>query len=174
MAASQSAKHLVFCHPVCTPVTFYNRCQPAFRTPETTYIHLIYSAKDADSMHTLLSWQYPDEKTLKKLYLTVKSLSSQGDAPIRLDEVVAEARANSIPPDAVCNGMGIFEELKLIKSREQSSGKIVQLLQAPSEKRELHQSRTYLYGEQLKQTNAIFSEFQLKQTGSRDLEEGIV
>lgn len=164
MVASQSVKHLVFCHPVCTPLTFYNRCQPAFRTPATTYIHLIYSAKDADSMHTLLSWQYPHEKTLKTLYHTLKSLSSQSGVPIRLDEVIAEARANSIPPDAVCNGMGIFEELKLIKSQEQSSGKVVQLLPTPSEKRELHQSRTYLYGEQLKQTSAIFSEFQLKQT----------
>ncbi len=164
MAASQSAKHLVFCHPVSTPLIFFNRCQPAFRFPETTYIHLIYSAKDADSMHTLLSWQYPDEETLKKLYQTITSLGSQSDAPIRLDEVVAAARTNSIPPDAVCNGIGIFEELKLIKSREQSSGKVVQLLPTPSEKRKLHQSRTYLYGEQLKQTSAIFSEFQLKQT----------
>ena len=164
MAASEGVKHFVFCHPVCTPLTFYNRCQPAFRLPETTYIHLIYSAKDADSMHTLLSWQYPDEETLKKLYQTITSLGSQSDAPIRLDEVVAAARTNSIPPDAVCNGIGIFEELKLIKSREPSSGKVVQLLPTPSEKRKLHQSRTYLYGEQLKQTSAIFSEFQLKQT----------
>lgn len=164
LTASQSAKHLVFCHPVCTPLAFYNRCQPAFRTPETTYIHLIYSAKDADSMHTLLSWQYPDEETLKRLYQTIKSLGSRSDVPIRLDDVVSAARTNSIPPDAVRNGMGIFEELKLIKSREQSSGKVVQLLPTPSEKRELHQSRTYLYGEQLKQTSAIFSEFQLKQS----------
>ncbi|MDE0504159.1 MAG: single-stranded-DNA-specific exonuclease RecJ, partial [Candidatus Poribacteria bacterium] len=66
--ASRSAKHLVFCHPVFTPLTFYNQCQPPFRTPETTYIHLIYSAKDVNSMHALLSWQYPDEKTLKILY----------------------------------------------------------------------------------------------------------
>ncbi len=164
LTASQSAKHLVFCHPVCTPLAFYNRCQPAFRTPETTYIHLIYSAKDADSMHTLLSWQYPDEETLKRLYQTIKSLGSRSDAPIRLEDVVSAARTNSIPPDAVRNGMGIFEELKLIKSREQSSGKVVQLLPTPSEKRKLHQSRTYLYGEQLKQTSAIFSEFQLKQS----------
>ena len=164
LTASQSAKHLVFCHPVCTPLTFYNRCQPAFRTPETTYIHLIYSAKDADSMHTLLSWQYPDEETLKRLYQTIKSLGSRSDAPIRLDDVVSAARTNSIPSDAVRNGMGIFEELKLIESREQSSGKVVQLLPTPSEKRKLHQSRTYLYGEQLKQTSAIFSEFQLKQS----------
>ena len=92
LTASRSAKHLVFCHPVCTPLTFYNRCQPAFRTPETTYIHLIYSAKDADSMHTLLSRQYPDEETLKRLYQTIKSLGSQSDAPIRLDDVVSAAR----------------------------------------------------------------------------------
>ena len=163
-AASQSAKHLVFCHPVSAPLAFYNRCQPAFRTPDTTYIHLIYSAKDVDSMYTLLSWQYPDEKTLKKLYHAIRSLSSPSDVPIRMDEVVAAARMNSISPDAARNGVGIFEELKLIKSREQSSGKIVQLLPAPSEKRELHQSRTYIHGEQLKQTSAIFSEFQVKQT----------
>ena len=66
MAASQGAKHLVFCHPVPTPLIFFNRCQPAFRTPETTYIHLIYSAKDVDSMRTLLSWQHPDEETLEE------------------------------------------------------------------------------------------------------------
>ena len=163
-AASQSVKHLVFCHPVSTPLTFYNRCQPAFKMPDTTYIHLIYSAKDADAMRALLSWQHPGEATLKKLYQTMKSLGSQSDAPIRFDEVVAAARTDAMPPDTVYNGIGIFEELKLLKSREQSSGKVVQLLPTPSEKRKLHQSRTYLYGEQLKQTCAIFSEFQLKQT----------
>ncbi len=164
MAASQGAKHLVFCHPVPTPLIFFNRCQPAFRTPETTYIHLIYSAKDVDSMRTLLSWQHPDEETLKKLYQTIKSINSQIGAPIRFDEVVAAAGTNSISPSAVGNGIGIFEELELIESREQSSGKVVQLLPTSSEKRKLHQSRTYLQGEQLKQTSAIFSEFQLKQT----------
>ena len=162
--ASQSAKHLVFCHPVPTPLIFFNRCQPAFKLPETTYIHLIYSGKDADSMRTLLSWQHPDEKALKKLYQTIKSINSQIGAPIRFEEVVAAARTNSIPPSVVRNGINIFEELKLIESREQSSGKVVQLLPTPSEKRELHQSSTYLRGEQLKQTSAIFSEFQLKQT----------
>jgi hypothetical protein len=131
---------------------------------ETTYVHLIYSGKDADSMRTLLSWQHPDEDMLKKLYQTIKSLNPQSGVPIQLDEVVAAAQTNSIPPDAVCNGMGIFEELKLIKCREQSSGKVVQLLPLPSEKRKLNQSSAYLYGEQLKQTSAIFSEFQLKQT----------
>ena len=164
MEAAQSVKHLVFCHPVPSPLIFFNRCQPAFKLPETTYIHLIYSGKDADSMHTLLSWQHPDDKTLKKLYQTIKSINSQIGAPIRFDEVVAAAQTNSIPPGVVRHGIGIFEELKLIESREQSSGKVVQLLPTPSAKRELHQSRTYLYGEQLKQTSAIFSEFQLKQT----------
>ena len=164
VAASEGVRHLVFCHPAPTPLIFFNRCQPAFKLSETTYVHLIYSGKDADSMRTLLSWQHPDEDMLKKLYQTIKSLNPQSGVPIQLDEVVAAARTSSIPPRTVHNGIAILEELRLLKRREQSSGKVVQLLPLPSEKRKLNQSSAYLYGEQLKQTSAIFSEFQLKQT----------
>ena len=162
--APESVDHVVFCHPVSKPLTFFNRCQTAFKSPETTYIHLVYNAKDVESMRILLSWQYPDEEALKRLYQTIKTLRPQNDESLSWDEIVVAAHRNSIPLSTVHSGLTIFEELGLLKRQGTATEAIAQLLPTPSVKRELHQSNTFLSGEQSKQASALFSEFQLKQS----------
>ncbi len=155
--------HIVFCHPIPQPVTFFNRCQPAFKYPETTYIHLIYNSKDVEWMQTWLSWQYPDEATLRKLYKRLQSLNGGNSQRLTLERVIAAAQADSIPEPAVINGLSILEELQLLSQRAGDSEHEIQLLPPPSTKRQLHESETYLTGEQIKQTSRLFSDFQLRQ-----------
>ena len=59
--------------------------------------------------------------------------------------------------------LSILEELQLLKRYPNFSEQEIQLLPTPSKKRQLHESETYLNGEQLKQTTQWFSEFQLRQ-----------
>ncbi len=155
--------HLVFCHPIPQQLMFFNRCQPAFKHPETTYIHLIYNPKDIEWMQKCISWEYPDEQTLRKLYKMLQTLSQGNGKQLALEGVMAGAQADSIPAFAVANGLSILEELRLLVQYSDSPKREIQLLPPPSKKRQLHESETYLNGEQVKQTSQLFSEFQLRQ-----------
>jgi single-stranded-DNA-specific exonuclease len=152
-----NVEHMVFCHPVPDPSTFFSRCQLAFKRPETTYIHLTYNQRDVEWMLRCLSWEYPDEELLRNLYKQLHTFSQQRKLSHR--EVVAAAQTDSVPEAAIINGLKILAELQLLV---QSAGEI-QLLRLPSEKRQLYESETYLKGEQIKQTASRFSDFQLKQ-----------
>ena len=154
--------HLVFCHPTPQHLTFFNRCQPAFKHPETTYIHLIYQPQDIEWMRKCISWQYPDAQILRKLYKRLQTLNQDNEHRLTLEEVMVGARTDSIPALAVENGLSILEELQLLTQYSDFPKHEIQLLLPPSKKRQLHESETYLNGEQIKQTNQWFSEFQLR------------
>ena len=155
--------HLVFCHPTPQHLTFFNRCQPAFKHPETTYIHLIYQPKDIELMQRYISWQYPDEQILRKLYKRLQTLSQNNGDRLTLETVMEGSQTDSIPVPAVKNGLSILEELQLLTQYPNSPKPEIQLLPQPSKKRQLHESEIYLNGEQIKQTSQWFSEFQLRQ-----------
>ena len=155
--------HVVFCHPVPEQLTFFNRCQPAFKHPETTYIHLIYQPKDIEWMRKFISWQYPDDQILRKFYKCLQALNQDGGHRLTLEAIIAGAQTDSIPVPAAKNGLSILEELQLLTQYPNSPKQEIQLLPPPSKKRQLHESETYLNGEQVKQTNQWFSEFQLRQ-----------
>ena len=155
--------HIVFCHPTPQHLTFFNRCRPAFKYPETTYIHLIYQAKDIEWMWKCVSWEYPDKQILQKLYKCIQALSPDNGRPVTLEAVIAGAHTDSIPAPAIKNGISILEELRLLKQYPNFSEQEIRLLPPPSKKRQLHESETYLNGEQIKQTSQWFSEFQVRQ-----------
>jgi hypothetical protein len=155
--------HIVFCHPIPQHLTFFNRCQPAFKHPETTYIHLIYQLKDIEWMQKCISWEYPDEHILRQLYKCLQTLNQNGVHRLKLEAVVVEAQTDSIPVPAVKSGLSILEELQLLTQYPSSPKQELQLLPPPSKKRQLHESETYLNGEQMKQEIQWFSEFQLRQ-----------
>ena len=155
--------HLVFCHPTPQHLTFFNRCQPVFKHPDTTYIHLIYQPKDIEWMRQCIAWQYPDDQILRKLYKRLQTLSRNNGDRLTLEAVMVGAQTDSIPAPAVKNGLSILEELQLVTQYPDSSTQEIQLLPPPSKKRQLHESETYLNGEQAKQTSQWFSEFQLRQ-----------
>ena len=155
--------HLVFCHPTPQHLTFFNRCQPAFKHPETTYIHLIYQSNDIEWMQKYISWQYPDEQILRKLYKRLQTLSQDNGHRLALKTVIEGAQTDSIPAPAIKNGLSILEELQLLTQCPDSPQPEIQLLPPPSKKRQLHESETYLNGEQTKQTSQWFSDFQVRQ-----------
>ena len=155
--------HIVFCHPTPQPLTFFDRCKPAFKSPETTYIHLIYQPRDIEWMQKCISWEYPDKEILQKLYKCLQALSQDNEHRLTLETVIAGAQAGSIPVPAVKNGLSILEELHLLTRHPNFSKQEIQLLPSPSKKRQLHESETYLNGEQIKQTSRWISEFQLRQ-----------
>ena len=156
--------HLVFCHPVPQPLTFFNQCRPAFKFPETTYIHLIYNSKDVEWLHRLLSLQYPDKELLRNLYKSLQSSCRNNDHRIKLEEFIVDAQAASISALAIPNGLTIFEELQFLRRHSRASHPEIELLTPSTQKRELHESETYLHGEQIKQTSQLFSEFLLRQS----------
>ena len=155
--------HVVFCHPVSQYLDFFNRCQPAFKHPETTYIHLIYQSKDIEWLQKCISWEYPDDQVLRKLYKCLQSLRQDNGDRLTLEAITAGAQSDSIPVPAIKNGLSILEELQLLTQYPNFSEQEIQLLPPPQKKRQLHESETYLNGEQLKQTSRWFSEFQLRQ-----------
>ena len=155
--------HLVFCHPTPQHLTFFNRCQPAFKHPEPTYIHLIYQPKDIELMRQYLSWEYPDEQILRKFYRLLQTLDQDNGHRLTLEKVMEGAQTDSIPVPAVKNGLSILEELQLLTQYPDSPQPEIQLLPPPSKKRQLHESEIYLNGEQVKQTSEWFSDFQLRQ-----------
>ena len=155
--------HMVFCHPTPEHLTFFNRCQSAFKHPETTYIHLIYHSNDIEWMRKCTSWEYPDDQILRKLYKCLQTLSQDSRDRLTLEVITEGVRTDSIPEIAVKNGLSILEELQLLKQYPNFSKQEFHLLPPPSTKRQLHESETYLNGEQIKQTSQWFSEFQLRQ-----------
>ena len=155
--------HIVFCHPTPQRLTFFNRCQLAFEHPETTYIHLIYQAKDIEWMSKCISWEYPDKQILQKLYKCLQALSRDNGHRLTLETVIAGARTDSIPMPALKNGLSILEELQLLTQYPNFSEQEIQLLPTPAKKRELHDSETYLNGEQIKHESQWFLEVQLRQ-----------
>ena len=161
-----AATHFVFCHPVPQPLTFFSRCQPAFNSTETAYIHLTYNSKDVKSLHTLLSLEYPDKTVLTNFYRQLKSLSDGNGHRIQfeeIEEIVSAAEKDSISTQAILTGLTIFEELEFLRQHEGASNREVELLPPPPQKRELQESKTYLHGEELKQTSQLFADFQLRQ-----------
>ena len=155
--------HIVFCHPTPQHLTFFNRCQAAFKYPETTHLHLIYQSKDIDWMRKCISWQYPDEQILRKLYKCLQTLSRDNGHRLTLEAVIVGAQTDSISVPAVKNGLSILEELQLLTQYPNSPEQEIELLPPPSKKRQLHESETYLNGEQIKQASLWFAEFQLRQ-----------
>ena len=155
--------HIVFCHPVPQHLEFFNRCQLAFKHPETTYIHLIYQSKDIEWMRKCISWEYPDDQVLRKLYKCLQSLRQDNGNRLTFKVITAGVQTDSIPEIAVKNGLSILEELQLLEQYPNFSEQEIKLLPPPSKKRQLHESEIYLHGEQMKQASQWFSEFQLRQ-----------
>ena len=166
LAELTAVTHFVFCHPVPQPLTFFSRCQPAFNVTETAYIHLIYNSQDIESLHTLLSWEYPDKTVLANFYRQLKSLSNGNGHRIQfeeIEEIVSAAEKDSISTHAILTGLAIFEELEFLRQHEGALNRTVELLPPPPRKRELQESETYLHGEEIKQVSLLFADFQLRQ-----------
>ena len=152
-------EHVVFCHLAPSENLFLKRCEPAFVTTETSYLHLIYSDTDEVEMHNWISKKYPADDELRQLYGNIRqTIQANGVAGYPEAEML-NGQLGALP--ALKTGLNIFEELQCIARHGEPGHRLVQLL--PVDKSDLSHSPTYLRGEWIKQTSPSFIEFQLKE-----------
>ena len=152
-------KHVVFCHLAPSEHLFLKRCEPAFGTTETSYLHLIYSDTDEVEMHDWISKKYPTDDELRRLYGNIRKTIQANGAEGYPEAEMLNGGLGALP--ALQTGLTIFEELQCIARDGEPGHRLVQLL--PAEKSDLSHSPTYLRGEWIKQTSPAFIEFQLKE-----------
>ena len=159
LGAFPFVKHVVFCHLAPSQDLFFKRCESAFVTPETSYLHFIYSDTDEAEMHNWISKKYPTGDELRQLYGSIRAaIQSNGTEGYPEAEILkGELGALS----TLQTGLTIFEELQFIERHGQPGSKLVKLLSG--QKSDLSRSPTYLRGEWIKQTSPSFIEFQLRE-----------
>lgn len=153
-------EHVVFCHLAPSEERFSSQCKPAFATPETTYLHLIYSDADVAETQAWIAKKYPEDTELRQLYGALRSvLQSNGADGYPEAEIL---RVAQVAPVTLETGLAIFEELRFTERHGQPGNILVRLL--PHQKRELSHSPTYLKGQWIKRTSPVFIDFQLKES----------
>jgi hypothetical protein len=159
LEASPFVKHVVFCHLAPNQDLFFKRCEAAFATDETSYLHLIYNTTDEAEMRNWISEKYPTGDELRQFYGRIRALiQSNGTDGYPEVEIL---KGGFGTPSALQTGLTIFEELRFIERQGQPGSRLVKLLSG--EKSDLSRSPTYLRGEWTKQTSPAFIEFQLKE-----------
>ncbi|MCY3722228.1 MAG: single-stranded-DNA-specific exonuclease RecJ [Candidatus Poribacteria bacterium] len=152
-------KHVVFCHLAPSQDLFFKRCEAAFGTDETSYLHLIYNTTDEAEMRNWISEKYPTGDELRRFYGRIRALiQSNGTDGYPEVEIL---KGGFGTPSALQTGLTIFEELRFIERQGHPGSRLVKLLSG--EKSDLSRSPTYLRGEWTKQTSPAFIEFQLKE-----------
>ena len=153
-----ATKHLVFCHPVPTLREFIEKCQSAFETEETTFIHLIYAQRDVNYMLESLKWEYPTRDMLAELYRVIRTLAEESGNTISSKKILAKAKDQSIKEPVVNAGLVIFEELELIKVNLGEKELSIEFFLQVEDSKELYQSEMYLKGEAMRQKALLFSD----------------
>ena len=159
LSAFPFVKHVVFCHLAPSENLFLKRCEPAFVTTETSYLHLIYNDTDEVEMHNWISKKYPADNELRRLYGDIRKTIQANGAGGYPETEMLKGQLGALP--TLQTGLTIFEELQCITRDGEPGHRLVQLL--PAEKSDLSHSPTYLRGEWIKQTSPSFIEFQLKE-----------
>lgn len=159
LSAFPFVKHVVFCHLAPSENLFLKRCEPAFVTTETSYLHLIYNDTDEVETHNWISKKYPADDELRQLYGDIRKTIQANGAGGYPEAEMLKGQLETLP--TLQTGLTIFEELQCITRDGEPGHRLVQLL--PAEKSDLSHSPTYLRGEWIKQTSPSFIEFQLKE-----------
>ena len=145
-------KHTVFCHLAPSQDLFFRRCEPAFKTAETSYLHLIYSDTDEAEMRNWISKKYPADDELRRLYGGMRAVIQSNGAEGCPETEILKSGLGS--PPTLQTGLTIFEELAFIERHGNPGSQLVKFL--PGQKNDLSRSPTYLRGEWIKQTMSFF------------------
>lgn len=154
-------KHIVVFHLNFNFTEFNQQCGRCGRDGEAASIHLVCGRRDAAINEFILEASSPDRDNLVKLYMALKELSAQAH-PLTdsNDEIAARLKAAGIRyarPNMVSAGLGILEELELIRRETVGRDRQVYLLPSPEEKINLESSLRYVEGQEEKKA---FNEFQ--------------
>ncbi len=159
LGAFPFVKHVVFCHLAPSQDLFFKRCESAFVTPETSYLHFIYSDTDEAEMHNWISKKYPTGDELRQLYGSIRAVIQSNGTEGSPEAEILKGELGAL--STLQTGLTIFEELQFIERHGQPGSKLVKLLSG--QKSDLSRSATYLRGEWIKQTSPSFIEFQLRE-----------
>jgi single-stranded-DNA-specific exonuclease len=159
LGAFPFVKHVVFCHLAPSQDLFFKRCESAFVTPETSYLHFIYSDTDEAEMHNWISKKYPTGDELRQLYGSIRAVIQSNGTEGYPEAEILKGELGAL--STLQTGLTIFEELQFIERHGQPGSKLVKLLSG--QKSDLSRSPTYLRGEWIKQTSPSFIEFQLRE-----------
>ncbi len=159
LGAFPFVKHVVFCHLAPSQDLFFKRCESAFVTPETSYLHFIYSDTDEAEMHNWISKKYPTGDELRQLYGSIRAVIQSNGTEGYPEAEILKGELGAL--STLQTGLTIFEELQFIERHGQPGSKLVKLLSG--QKSDLSRSATYLRGEWIKQTSPSFIEFQLRE-----------
>jgi single-stranded-DNA-specific exonuclease len=159
LGAFPFVKHVVFCHLAPSQDLFFKRCESAFVTPETSYLHFIYSDTDEAEMHNWISKKYPTGDELRQLYGSIRAVIQSNGTEGYPEAEILKGELGAL--STLQTGLTIFEELQFIERHGQPGSKLVKFLSG--QKSDLSRSPTYLRGEWIKQTSPSFIEFQLRE-----------
>ena len=151
--------HVVFCHLTPSQDLFFKRCEPAFVSVDTSYLHLIYNNTDEAEMHNWISEKYPTADELRRLYGHIRAVIQSNGTDGYPETEILKGGFGTL--SALQTGLAIFEELQFIERQGHPGSRRVKLLSG--KKSDLSRSPTYLRGEWIKQTSPSFIAFQLKE-----------
>lgn len=119
-------KHVVFCHLAPSQDLFFKRCESAFATTETSYLHFIYSDTDESEMRNWISEKYPADDELRRLYGSIRAVIQSNGTDGYPEAEILKGGFGSLA--ALQTGLTIFEELQFIERHGQPGSKLVKLL----------------------------------------------
>ena len=148
-------EHLVFCHLTPGLDEFFRRCQPAFTSAKSAYLHLIYNGKqDIEYLDEWLDQKYPDRKALVKMYRELEKLAGVNGDFIKSEKVYNKDIAElGITELGIETGLDIFEEVGALERNKDG----IKLLPSSGKKSKIHRR-----GEELKQGITEIRAFQLE------------
>lgn len=140
--------HIVFCHLSPSIDVFVNRCQPAFLSDNSCYLHLIFDPeKDMDS----ITKSYPDRDVLSTFYKNLIEINGIETKYISTDDILQKLEMNKPEIDPfikILHDIGMIEE----------NNSRIKLLSSP--KKTLEDSDLYIDGLEKREKFQEFYDFQ--------------
>ncbi|MDO9556742.1 MAG: single-stranded-DNA-specific exonuclease RecJ [Coriobacteriia bacterium] len=144
-------RHVVLYHMPFNDVEFNQMSGRAGRDGKASYVHVVYSAKDARINRMILESVTPERDDLAALYLTLKDIAADG-ASIEVTNAEIAERVKKRRPKTklgdkgVSAGVGVFRELGLVETEGTGAYRRLALLPVPEMRLELGSSTRYAEG----------------------------
>ena len=140
--------HILFCHLSPGIDVFINRCQPAFLSESTCFLHLIY---DSDTDMDIIMESYPDRDIFNGFYVNLKGIDGIESNFIPTNNILNKLDMQKQTFDPICN---IFQDIGMIEKNKYG----VKLLSGP--KKKLEESTVFNNGIKNREKFQEFYDFQ--------------
>lgn len=142
-------KHVILYHMSFSRAEFNQLAGRAGRNNEEAFIHIIFGEKDKKLNKMILEENSPNREVLGKLYCCLRDKKAVQPLLLTNNEIKEElnkAGALKFNEQSVSSGLGILEELGLIRREVESNKRHIYLLPPPSGKLDLKDSVRYIEG----------------------------